>query len=152
MLKAPWISRRAAGALALGLASLASVGCGDSGVPKGTVTGKVVFGGQSVTGGSLLFAPVEGVASEPATGIIQPDGSFVVSTLAEGDGAAIGKHMVTFNAPPRTGQENWDGYGTPPPEKISPFEGLAPKEPHIEVKPGENHFTIELARAPPQPN
>lgn len=151
MLRTPWIGWRAASALTLGLASLASFGCAESGAAKGQVTGKVVFGGQSVTGGSLLFAPVEGVASEPATGIIQPDGSFVVSTLAEGDGAAIGKHLVTYNAPPRSGQENWDGYGTPPPEKISPFEGLAPKEPHVEVKSGANDLTIELVKVPPQP-
>ncbi|MCI0359090.1 MAG: hypothetical protein L0211_11480 [Planctomycetaceae bacterium] len=151
MLNVDSIRWRTAGVMVVVFWSLGSGGCGERGAAKGKVMGKVVFGGQPVTAGSLLFAPAEGVVSEPATGVIQPDGSFVMTTLAEGDGAAIGKHLVNYNAPPRTGREEWDGYGTPPPEKISPFEGLAPKQSEIEIKPGVNNLTIELVQAPPQP-
>ena len=127
------------------LIALLAAGCGQTGGAKlAPVKGKVVANGQPVTGGSLLFAPADGDIAQPATGAINPDGTFVLGTTDAEDGAAIGRHLVTYNAPPRTGQEEWDGYGTPPPEVVSPFEGLLPKSAEIEVKPGQNELTIEL--------
>jgi hypothetical protein len=132
------------GALAVLFAGLAA-GCSQSGgADLAPVKGKVVANGKPVTGGSLLFAPTGGNIAQPATGAVNLDGTFVLGTKDADDGAAIGRHLVTYNAPPRTGQEDWDGYGTPPPEVVSPFEGLLPKSAEVEVKPGQNELTIEL--------
>lgn len=141
----PVASRAVWGAcLTLVLAGL-SAGCGRSGgAALAPVKGKVLANGQPVTGGSLLFAPAEGDSAPPATGAVNPDGTFVLGTTDADDGAAVGRHVVTYNAPPRSGQEDWDGYGTPPPEVVSPFEGLLPNPAEVEVKPGQNELTIEL--------
>jgi hypothetical protein len=128
--------------------ALASGGCGASGPAKGLVKGKVTAGGQPVNGGGIVLAP-QNVEALPARGTVGPDGTFVVGTDDTDDGAAIGKHTVTYNAPPRTGQENWDGYGTPPPETVSPFEGFVPQQAEIEIKAGVNEITIELVPGPP---
>ena len=128
-------------------------GCGSGGAAIGKVNGKVVANGQPVTGGSLTFAPI-GSGNEspapPANGQVKEDGTFVLSTNAQGDGAAVGKHQVSYAWPARKGRENWDEQGTPPPETISPFEGLVIKPPgEVEIKPGTNDITIELVPGPP---
>jgi hypothetical protein len=141
------LQSRGARSAALVVAALVLAGCGASGGNKSKVTGKVVTEGQPVTGGGLVFAPTTAEAL-PARGTIQPDGTFVLSTEKEGDGAVVGRHFVTYNPPPRSGQQDWDGYGTPPPQTISPFEGLVPQTTEVEVKAGENDLTIELVRGP----
>jgi hypothetical protein len=140
------IALRAIRRLALAiLFAVLFAGCGQSGgAGLAPVRGKVVANGQPVTGGSLLFAPADGNIAQPATGAVNPDGTFVLGTTDTDDGAAVGRHLVTYNAPPRTGQEDWDGYGTPPPEVVSPFEGFLPKPAEVEVKSGQNDLTIEL--------
>jgi hypothetical protein len=48
--------------------------------------------------GKVMFAPVAkgGLkAGRPAFGQVQPDGSFVLSTYREGDGAVVGDHWVS---------------------------------------------------------
>jgi hypothetical protein len=139
----PFTSYRARD-LALCVAALlatAIAGCGGNG--KASVTGTVVADGKPVTEGTLIFAPVEGTTASPATGPIRPDGTFVLGTAAAADGAAIGRHQVLYNAPPPVGPQ-WDGYGTPPERKFSPFQGFSPKVKEVEVKAGSNKFTIEL--------
>ena len=125
-------------ALAAGFA-----GCGYNSGDKGSVNGKVVANGQPVTAGQLTFAPASGTAGAPAIGSIESDGTFTLTTDKPGDGAAIGKHTVTYAAPPPE-DPNWDGYGTPPPMKKSPFDGMVPKEKEVEVKAGSNDITVEL--------
>jgi hypothetical protein len=150
------ISSAACGRLVLGAAvicvGLALSGCG-GGASIGKVNGKVVANGQPVTDGSLTFAPMDSSSEHPAApaaGRIKPDGTFTLSTNKEGDGATIGKHRVTYAWPARKGRENWDETGTPPPETISPFEGLVVKQPaEAEVKAGVNDITIELVPGPP---
>jgi hypothetical protein len=128
------------------LVAIAAVlaGCGPSGSAKGKVKGKVVANGQPVTGGSLTFSPTE--AALPAGGDVLQDGTFVIRTEGVDDGAAIGKHTVTYNAPGDE-QADWDGYGTPPPVKVSPYKNLVPATPEVEVKAGQNEITIELVPA-----
>lgn len=126
------------------------LGCGSS--DKGKVSGKVTFEGQPVTGGSVSFAPVVGPVSESAaaaparvaTGAVRSDGSFSLSTDTDEDGALIGRHEVVYT-PPSVGGESGD------PAAKSPYHGLVPREPHVEVKGGVNTFTIELVKAPPAP-
>ena len=130
--------------LGLALPALLLAGCGPSGSPVGKVQGKVVSGGQPVTGGTITFTPVAEVAdARPATGEVQPDGTFVLTTQKEGDGAAVGKHQVSYMAPLSEVTETETGDAN---VKFSPLEGLTVKEPELEVKAGDNNLTIELVR------
>src|SRR5687768_9930418 len=68
------------------LIALLAAGCGQTGGAKlAPVKGKVVANGQPVTGGSLLFAPTDGDIARPATGAINPDGTFVLGTTDADD-------------------------------------------------------------------
>jgi hypothetical protein len=63
------------------------------------VKGKVLCDGRPVPGGIVTFAPVaSGNSLKPgksAGAEIETDGTFVLSTYAQGDGAVIGKCKVT---------------------------------------------------------
>lgn len=122
-----------------------------SGCPKGgaayktaPVKGKVVYNGQPVTSGSIHLQPVavQGAAAsnpgQPANGQVQSDGTFVLSTYKEGDGAVIGKHKVSY-IPVSKGAETYEDK-----PEVSPYLGLVPKEQEVEIKPGQNELTIEL--------
>jgi hypothetical protein len=129
-------------------------GCGGaSGPPTAPVKGKVTFEGQSVTGGNVTFAPIAEPgkleSGAPATGAVQSDGSFVLGTNTESDGAVIGKHRVSYSPPPESGEApEWDGVGAPPAAAKSPYLGLIPSQQEVEVKSGDNEVTIDLVRAP----
>ncbi|MHB1559557.1 MAG: hypothetical protein ACYC61_19085 [Isosphaeraceae bacterium] len=73
-------------------------GCGTSGGGKVPdlipVKGKVTFKGKPVSKGVVRFEP-EGVGRE-ASGTIQPDGTFVLTTHKDGDGAVAGHHRVSI--------------------------------------------------------
>jgi hypothetical protein len=55
------------------------------------VSGKVLYNGQPLPYGNIVFQPSKG---QPAGGAIQADGSFRLSTFREYDGAIIGPHKV----------------------------------------------------------
>lgn len=78
--------------VALLLASIGGVaGCGNGKLPVAPVNGKVLYRGKSLEFGSVMFQPDAG---PPARGIIQPDGTFQLSTYGVGDGAILGSHRV----------------------------------------------------------
>ncbi len=129
--------------LALGL-----VGCGGGGgeMTVAPASGKMTFNGGPVTGGSITLAPVgggKGPAGKPASGAIQNDGTFKLSTYGTNDGAVIGKHKVSFSAPAGETTTRPDGHSVQSP---SPFEGLSVKTPEVEVKSGNNDLQIELTK------
>jgi hypothetical protein len=74
------------------------VGCGANG--SGTlpqlipVKGKVTFKGQPVSMGSIRFEPDD--YGRPATGKLQSDGTYVLTTLKDGDGVVPGHHRVSI--------------------------------------------------------
>jgi hypothetical protein len=71
-------------------------GCGPSAgviAPLLSVKGKVTYKGQPLTQGIIRFDPKNGYG-RMATGKLQSDGSFVLSTLKEGDGVVAGAHKV----------------------------------------------------------
>jgi hypothetical protein len=82
------------------LALLAGVGsgCGAGGGGKAPdlipVKGKVSFKGKPLTKGTVTFEP-DGFG-RPARGDLQSDGTFVLGTLKEGDGAVVGEHRVSI--------------------------------------------------------
>jgi hypothetical protein len=77
-------------------------GCSGAGRPPlGKVSGKVTYNGKSVTAGSVIFTPVQGSQSEAsriATGQIEADGSYFLTTFDTGDGAVLGQHVVTVDS------------------------------------------------------
>lgn len=90
------------------LAALAPlVGCQRPAFPVAPVHGKVMIDGQPLTEGKVMFAPIAqggGMESgKPAFGPLQGDGSFVLSTYSDNDGAVVGEHWVSIIAPPTTG-------------------------------------------------
>jgi hypothetical protein len=68
-------------------------GCG--GPRLGKVTGRVTVDGRPVTEGVVMFFPADGPA---AVGSIRPDGSYVLTTFRNEDGAVLGKHRVSIHA------------------------------------------------------
>lgn len=73
------------------------VGCG-SGPPKTVkVAGTIEFDGQPLTTGRITFVPQavgEGENNRPATGVIDAQGHYELSTFKPGDGALPGKYLV----------------------------------------------------------
>lgn len=64
-------------------------GCGQR--EYAPVSGKVLYRGEPLKFGSVMFQPEAG---QPARGQIQEDGSFYLSTNGDGDGARIGRNLV----------------------------------------------------------
>jgi hypothetical protein len=122
-------------------------GCSQGGYPTADVTGKVIHDGQAVTGGSLTFAPMTGTVGKPASGIVNPDGSFVLATYGKRDGAVVGKHKVMYYPPAPDVEEEPSGdseeHAEQSPSKL-PFSGLVPKVSEVEVTSGSNEINIEL--------
>ena len=95
---------------------------------------------------TIIRAPAAGLVATQASGGVGADGTFEITTERPGDGAAIGKHNVSYSAPGDERAE-WDGYGTPPPVKVSPYKNLASSVKEFEVKSGQNELNIELVPA-----
>jgi hypothetical protein len=75
-------------------------GCsGSSSLPTIPVHGQVTYNGQPVTQGTVTFLPREttdGAPRRPATGAIQPDGTYRLATLRPDDGAMPGEYQVVI--------------------------------------------------------
>jgi hypothetical protein len=91
------IRHRELSALAV-LVCAAVSGCGAIGGDKAAllpVKGKVTFKGQPVTKGLVTFEPRD--FGRTATGQLQSDGTYVLSTFKEGDGTVAGHHRVSIS-------------------------------------------------------
>jgi len=62
-------------------------------VPIVPVKGTIIYRGKPLTKGQIMFEPVD--AGRDAYGTIGPDGTFVMSTFKQGDGAVRGVHKVS---------------------------------------------------------
>jgi hypothetical protein len=140
----------------------AGCGGGDSRFDTAPVRGKVLCEGEPLTSGMISFTPIaEGETATPgklATGVVGPDGTFVLTTYEPEDGAIIGRHTVYYSPPgEREGgdaeeedEEDGEASGTIPAASTTPlpdthpcrFGGLA----EAEVIDGDNDLTIDLAR------
>jgi hypothetical protein len=73
-------------------------GCGSAGSSPSeliSVKGKVTYKGQPLAKGLVQFAPRN--TGREASGQLQADGTFVLTTFKEGDGAVAGKHRVSIS-------------------------------------------------------
>jgi len=139
----------------LGLASFSSLllaGCGNDGrLPTAKVTGTVYYDGAPLPIGSVLFNPVAGGPSAEAN--LEADGTYVLETYANKDGAILGKHEIIVMAHTFPG-----GSGLPEdqingnqatvsliPERYGDFKksGLT-----AEIVSGQNTVDLQLSKEP----
>jgi hypothetical protein len=121
-----------------------ALGCTGSDNPKTyPVNGKVSFRSQPITSGIILLTPTEN--GHAATGSLEKDGSFRLTTFQKDDGAVPGTYQVAIQVFPS------EGAGLPGAE----FAGKAPPLPlkysnaassglTAEIKAGENHLDFSL--------
>jgi hypothetical protein len=126
----------------LALILAAAVGCGSGKTTP--VRGKVVFkDGTPLSGGLVLFRPVDEKLQVSARGDIQKDGTFILGTYQEGDGAVPGKYQVAITPPPRpTRLEKPIG----PPFIHPRFESYETSGLEFEVTHRKNEFTIQVQK------
>lgn len=134
------VSRHAMMVLALAGFSLGGCGSGIS-YEHAKVHGKVTYQGKPVPLGSVLFVPVEPPkdgAMQPASGAIQPDGSYELKSQ-EDAGAILGEHKIVVVAieggppapdtPKKNAKEAKDAEAGPAPTaKSVKFKMLVPKK------------------------
>jgi hypothetical protein len=112
-------------------------GCGPAGsgrMPDAIpVKGKVLYKGQPVTKGSVTFEP-DGFGRE-AHGRIQSDGSFVLTTYKDGDGAVAGHHRVAVSD---------TGIKSPKDALAKKWAGTASSGLTADVDAEHTDFTLEL--------
>ena len=91
------------------------LGCAPDGPTLVPVKGVVKYKGKPLPNGDILFVADE--LGPTATGQIQPDGSYYLTTFSDGDGAVPGGHriMVSALAPTPPGA---DPAGTLPPPLV----------------------------------
>ncbi len=126
-------------------------GCGgDPDLPKlGRVSGTVTYKGQPVTVGLVTFVPVGGAGSQTgqsATGEIGKDGSYVLSTFENNDGAVLGEHIVVVQS--RVDDPALSGGDMPIPDaqgrlKIKPPKHLVPQKYGLPDKSPLRHTVVE---------
>jgi hypothetical protein len=126
----------------------AMIGCG-GGPTLSSVTGKVTYKGQPVKGGRLVFSPVasgkDTTPGKAAMAEIKEDGTYVLGTFSQSDGAQVGKHHINFTPPEQVlteSQRKDPKYIAPPP----PYMNLIAKQAEVEVKSGTNSIDIELTK------
>src|SRR5262245_48066706 len=135
--------------------ALMALGCGgDPSMPKtAKVSGKVTYNGKPVFPGSVTFTPAGGdkMATQSATGQLNEDGTFTLTTFNTGDGAVIGQHTATIEARGdinAMNQPKADGtiaYVLPKPLIPEKYTKLDRSPLKYTVEDGKsNHFEIEL--------
>lgn len=123
-------------------------GCfGQKGLETAPVTGVVTYNGKPLPYGRVSFRPQAG---SPATGDIQSDGSFSLSTYGNGDGAIVGTHQVSITATEADAgnmAETAANTEMVVPKSLIPkkYTSFSTSEIIAEVvASGENKFTLEL--------
>ena len=125
-----------------GLSLILLVGCSKSTYP---VNGRIVVQGQDGPPKELAdyLVSLQSV-DQPvgATGVVQPDGTFRVSTHQPDDGAIPGKHRVIIVPPAGMGGDS------PRPRTIldPKYEAFETSGLEIEVKPQTNDVTLTVQR------
>lgn len=147
-------------ALLLAGSAVSLTGCGSGELATAPVTGKVTFHDKPLPGGGTIsFVPAgEG---KGAGGIIAEDGTYVLNTYGEGDGAILGEHQVLIQQnttiKPAVWPEVPEGQEPPPGQKPISEAVMVPEEDRIPpvysspespltatVEGGTNEFNFDL--------
>ena len=85
-------------ALTAGVLALV-VGCGPkSGLDLVPVRGEVTYNGKPLAEGTVVYLPEQASAGRQATGPLQPDGSFSLTTQKRDDGVMKGSYQIVVYA------------------------------------------------------
>ena len=126
----------------LGAAVLALAGCGSNQLKTAVVRGTVTYKGKPVPNGTISFVPTSGPS---ATGEIQPDGSYVLTTYRKGDGAVLGQHTVVIVAMQDMSDRLPEArQPLPPPIVPLKYTSLATSDLRAEVHDRENTLDFSL--------
>jgi hypothetical protein len=96
-------------------------------------------------GGTVLFQPE--TAGKMATGVIQSDGTYELTTYSSGDGAAVGKHRVFILPPAQMTDELAEGQAVKAAANAIPGKYASASTSGLvcDVRSGQlNQFPIEL--------
>jgi len=75
------------------------VGCNLGGPPDMVaIRGKVFYDGKPMKEGTVIYTPREPGQGRQASGGIQPDGTFVLTTFKKGDGVKKGQYNISIYA------------------------------------------------------
>jgi len=122
------------------------VGCGPQTdrSPTAPVQGKISYQDKPLERGTVVFFPKSG--GKTATGTIQPDGSYTLSTYSQGDGALLGEHNVTViserdmsNVLPEDPEASLEPSLIPTKYNLQKTSGLT-----ANVQEGDNQIDFEL--------
>ena len=134
---APWL---------LALAAAATVGCRDTGLPRGAVEGKVTIGGQPLKAGRIVFLPLESTQG-PATSLAIADGVYQANNWS---GPLVGTHRVEVEAALDLGFALDDDQAFAarptaplPPQPIPPAFNRNSKL-TVTIEPGSNRYDIAI--------
>ena len=95
------------------------------------VKGSVLYKGKPMTGGTVRFEPEDG--GREASGNIEPDGSFTLTTFQSADGAVAGKHRVAVDPPADKAKS------LPAKYKSAASSGIV-----LEVTPEKTEYVVDL--------
>ncbi|PQO29706.1 hypothetical protein DTL21_27090 [Bremerella cremea] len=116
-------------------------GCGSSrpdGLPEtAIVKGVVNLKGSPLNEGVVRFVP-DDTSCNPGVGMINPDGSFELSTYDRLDGATVGKHKVVIHVEPHLDGSKPD----PPVQTPRKYHDIATTPLEVEVKSGETNEIV----------
>jgi hypothetical protein len=130
--------------LATGLAATATLiaGC-SSGSLESTVSGRVTLDGKAIGPGVTVFAPVHRQGN-PATGAIEPNGSYSLKT-SRASGLLAGKYQVSVQVR-EVPKDIQPGDRPPPGKSLIPdkYESSSTSGLEYDVQPGSNTINIEL--------
>lgn len=128
--------------IALGIAAVGLPGCGGYDRKTAVVRGSVTYNGKAVPNGTISFIPADG---RSATGEIQPDGSYTLTTYRKGDGAILGQHKVVIVAMEDMSNRLPEARNPLPPSIIPVrYTSLATSELRADVKDQENTIDFKL--------
>lgn len=126
---------------ALLLILLAAVGCGTKTHP---VRGQVVYkgDGKPLPGGVVIWFESTTPPYERASGVVDREGSFYLSTTRDGSGAIEGEHRIRFEPiVPYAEPSAEAALARTLPPRYREFRTSGLKE---VIQPGQNRFTIEV--------
>lgn len=131
----------------LALAVLTATGCGGgNGLEMYPVRGEVTYKGKPLERGIVDYLPTAPDAGRPASGSIQPDGTFVLTTHARDDGAVKGTYSIVIHSyeeradAPKTREEiEAQGSRVPQWKSVIPEKYTTPETSGLTDTVDENH-------------
>lgn len=130
-----WIRRH--WAVIVLIANVTVVGCGKPKFQLAPVSGACLCNGEPIPTGLVVFEPIPEPGTDlkesgrSASGMIEPDGTYVLSTYKGTDGAIVGRHRVMVFAPaledddaPLTDANRWACGNAPLEETVSLGENV----------------------------